>query len=269
MSPRIASVVTEKKFRFRFRKGREKIVLWSESFELCWQALHSEALIGRVVPTAFGSRETILLETYLCVFFAIQGRISLGIYIKDQTVASFHQTVTAFRSVHEEDRGRCRKGTSREEIESEEEVESSFPATLTTRARICDARIGPGMRRGGFVAIIGLRRARSLTSRAGPKGGGGLQSTSALKLRKAKEEIVTASKVAYRFLASKASISQASPDPPSDSNREGTNPKLQGSWLKNLAIFGAKPSGSSSDVSETSDETHPFESRLSSERFQQ
>ncbi|KAL0913228.1 hypothetical protein M5K25_016672 [Dendrobium thyrsiflorum] len=90
----------------------------------------------------------------------------------------------------------------------------------------------------------------------------------AFQLRKAKEEIITASKVAYRFLASKASISQASPDPPSDSNREGTNPKLQGSWLKNLAIFGAKPSGSSSDVYETSDETHPLESRLSSERFQ-
>lgn len=53
------------------------------------------------------------------------------------------------------------------------------------------------------------------------------------QLRQAKTEIVSASKVAYRFLAGVASNSPESPG------------KFQGSWFKNLIPNGAKPSSSS------------------------
>lgn len=73
--------------------------------------------------------------------------------------------------------------------------------------------------------------------------------TTALRLRQAKTEIVSASKVAYRFLAGVASnvngTNGAVPDSPSNSNR-GT-PRFQGTWFKNLITTGAKPS-SSSDI---------------------
>ncbi|PKA55985.1 DeSI-like protein [Apostasia shenzhenica] len=75
----------------------------------------------------------------------------------------------------------------------------------------------------------------------------------ALRLRQAKEEIVTASKVAYRFVAAIASKSPTSPEPTGDSNRV-TTPRFQSTWLKNLASLGAKPSTSSSDLSESTDE---------------
>nr|GME06282.1 deSI-like protein At4g17486 [Ipomoea batatas] len=68
----------------------------------------------------------------------------------------------------------------------------------------------------------------------------------AFRLRQAKTEIVTASKVAYRFLQGIASNNSGSnPDSPSNSNRG--SPRLQATWFKNLISTGARPS-SSSDV---------------------
>ncbi|GAA0154476.1 cysteine protease [Lithospermum erythrorhizon] len=68
--------------------------------------------------------------------------------------------------------------------------------------------------------------------------------TTALKLRQAKSEIVSASKVAYRFLAGVASNSSVnSPTPSGGSSRE--SPRLQSTWFKNLMSVGAKPSNSS------------------------
>jgi len=61
----------------------------------------------------------------------------------------------------------------------------------------------------------------------------------AFRMRQAKTEIVSASKVAYRFLAGVASNSPESPG-----NTRGT-PRLQGTWFKNLISNGAKPSSSS------------------------
>ncbi|XP_021765036.1 deSI-like protein At4g17486 [Chenopodium quinoa] len=64
----------------------------------------------------------------------------------------------------------------------------------------------------------------------------------AYRFKQAKTEIVTASKVAYRFLAGIASNSQVSPDSP-NSNRN--SPRFQVSWFKNMIPAGDKPSTSS------------------------
>ncbi|RWV98680.1 hypothetical protein BHE74_00039336 [Ensete ventricosum] len=73
-----------------------------------------------------------------------------------------------------------------------------------------------------------------------------------LQLRQAKDEIVTASKVAYRFMAGLASNSRATPESPSYSNRG--SPRFQGAWFKNLMSMGAKPSAGTSEIpDETAD----------------
>ncbi|XP_042037723.1 deSI-like protein At4g17486 isoform X1 [Salvia splendens] len=66
----------------------------------------------------------------------------------------------------------------------------------------------------------------------------------AYRFRQAKTEIVTASKVAYRFLAGIASNNMITgPDSPSNSN--GGTPRFQPTWFKNLVAPGEKPSSSS------------------------
>ncbi|KAF5743509.1 hypothetical protein HS088_TW08G00093 [Tripterygium wilfordii] len=65
----------------------------------------------------------------------------------------------------------------------------------------------------------------------------------AIRIRQAKAEIVSASKVAYRFLVGVTSNSGVGPDSPGNSNR-GT-PGIQASWFKNLITSGAKPSSGS------------------------
>ncbi|GFQ05840.1 desi-like protein at4g17486 [Phtheirospermum japonicum] len=68
----------------------------------------------------------------------------------------------------------------------------------------------------------------------------------AYRFRQAKTEIVTASKVAYRFLAGVASnnsnTATNSSSPGGDSN--GSSPGCQAGWLKNFILPGAKPSSS-------------------------
>ncbi|XP_076913587.1 uncharacterized protein LOC143572268 [Bidens hawaiensis] len=71
---------------------------------------------------------------------------------------------------------------------------------------------------------------------------------SAVQFRQAKTENVTASKVAYRFLAGIGSnnannTAPGSPDSPGSTNRNG--PKFQQpAWFKSLVSAGAKPSSS-------------------------
>lgn len=66
-----------------------------------------------------------------------------------------------------------------------------------------------------------------------------------MQFRQAKTEIVSASKVAYRFLAGVASNnSTVSPESPSNSSSRGT-PRFQASWFKNLISSVSKPSSSS------------------------
>ncbi|KAL6291553.1 hypothetical protein ACE6H2_009063 [Prunus campanulata] len=64
----------------------------------------------------------------------------------------------------------------------------------------------------------------------------------AIRLRQAKTEIVSASKVAYRFLAGVTNNAIAAPESPGNSTR-GT-PRFQAAWFKNLITTGAKPSSS-------------------------
>ncbi|XVF12542.1 hypothetical protein REPUB_Repub08aG0127500 [Reevesia pubescens] len=65
----------------------------------------------------------------------------------------------------------------------------------------------------------------------------------ALRLRQAKTEIVSASKVAYRFLVGVTSGSSGGNDSPGNSNRG--SPRFQAAWFKNLITTGAKPSSGS------------------------
>ncbi|KAA8539954.1 hypothetical protein F0562_026646 [Nyssa sinensis] len=65
----------------------------------------------------------------------------------------------------------------------------------------------------------------------------------AFRLRQAKTEIVSASKVAYRFLLGVTSHSSVAPESPGNSTR-GT-PRFHATWFKNLVSPGAKPSSSS------------------------
>ncbi|KAK6135258.1 hypothetical protein DH2020_031001 [Rehmannia glutinosa] len=65
----------------------------------------------------------------------------------------------------------------------------------------------------------------------------------AYRFRQAKTEIVTASKVAYRFLAGVASNNSAAPDSPG--NSDNGNPRFQGTWFKNFVSPAPKPSSSS------------------------
>lgn len=64
-----------------------------------------------------------------------------------------------------------------------------------------------------------------------------------LQFKQAKTEIVSASKVAYRFLVGVTNNVIAAPEAPGNSNRGA--PKFQASWFKNLITTGAKPSSSS------------------------
>ncbi|KAJ8442036.1 hypothetical protein Cgig2_007874 [Carnegiea gigantea] len=61
-------------------------------------------------------------------------------------------------------------------------------------------------------------------------------------LKQDKTEIVSASMVAYRFLAGIATNSSSQPDSP---NANRSSPRFQVSWFKNLLLAGDKPSTSS------------------------
>nr|AFK44900.1 unknown [Lotus japonicus] len=72
----------------------------------------------------------------------------------------------------------------------------------------------------------------------------------ALRFRQAKTEIVSASKVAYRFLVGVTNNVKTGPESPNNSNRGGGSPRFQASWLKNIITNGAKPSTSSEGESQ-------------------
>lgn len=64
-----------------------------------------------------------------------------------------------------------------------------------------------------------------------------------LQFRQAKTEIISASKVAYRFLLGATNNVISAPESTSNSN-SGTS-RFQAAWFKNLITTGAKPSSSS------------------------
>lgn len=63
-----------------------------------------------------------------------------------------------------------------------------------------------------------------------------------LQFRQAKTEIVSASKVAYRFFVGVANNVTVSSESPGNLNRGSR--RLQAAWFKNLITTGAKPSSS-------------------------
>ncbi|KAK9914312.1 hypothetical protein M0R45_038098 [Rubus argutus] len=65
----------------------------------------------------------------------------------------------------------------------------------------------------------------------------------AIRFKQAKTEIVSASKVAYRFLVGVTNNVIPAPEAPGNSNRGAS--KFQAAWFKNLITTGAKPSSSS------------------------
>ncbi|XP_028773144.1 deSI-like protein At4g17486 isoform X2 [Neltuma alba] len=83
----------------------------------------------------------------------------------------------------------------------------------------------------------------NLFANAGDSAMGAAENT-AMLLRQARTEIVSASKVAYRFLLGGASDVGSDSGPLSNSNSEGS-PRSQATWFKNLITTGAKPSSSS------------------------
>ncbi|KAM7494456.1 hypothetical protein LguiB_029065 [Lonicera macranthoides] len=77
-----------------------------------------------------------------------------------------------------------------------------------------------------------------------------LAGNTALRFRQAKTEIVSASRVAYRFLASVTSNnslnSPVAGNSNANSNRGGGSPRFQATWFRNLvSAAGARPSSSS------------------------
>ncbi|KAL0304309.1 UNVERIFIED_CONTAM: hypothetical protein Sradi_6299000 [Sesamum radiatum] len=75
----------------------------------------------------------------------------------------------------------------------------------------------------------------------------------AYRFRQAKTEIVSASRVAYRFLAGVASNNlNVVPDSPGNSNNG--SPRFQATWLKNLVSPGTKPSTGSKVENQDQDE---------------
>lgn len=84
----------------------------------------------------------------------------------------------------------------------------------------------------------------------------------AARLRQAKTEIVTASKVAYRFMAGLRPNSPGTPESSDNSNRG--SPRFQGAWFKNLASVGAKPSSSAAEVSHENGDESPVRQKSQS-----
>ncbi|XP_078442438.1 uncharacterized protein LOC144712124 [Wolffia australiana] len=106
-----------------------------------------------------------------------------------------------------------------------------------------------------FCEMLGVSKLPGWVNRFANAGDAAVEiaGTTAMKFRQAKTEIVTASRVAYRFLAGMATNSLTAP--PSNSNGGAPvqeSPGLQGTWFKNLMTIGAKPS--SSNTASTTDE---------------
>ncbi|CAA3010134.1 desumoylating isopeptidase 2-like [Olea europaea var. sylvestris] len=85
--------------------------------------------------------------------------------------------------------------------------------------------------------------------------------STAYRFRQAKTEIVTASRVAYQFLAGVASNNSLLN---AESENRGRSPRFQASWFKNLISSGAKPS-TSSEMENQDEEMTQQQQRLDAE----
>lgn len=96
-----------------------------------------------------------------------------------------------------------------------------------------------------FCEKLGVQKLPGWVNRFANAGDAAIEiaENTALRLRQAKTEIVSASKVAYRFLVGVTSSSSGGNDSPGNSNRG--SPRFQAAWFKNIITTGAKPSSSS------------------------
>ncbi|KAL4363219.1 hypothetical protein GQ457_04G013170 [Hibiscus cannabinus] len=96
-----------------------------------------------------------------------------------------------------------------------------------------------------FCERLGVQKLPGWVNRFANAGDAAIEiaENTAIRLRQAKTEIVSASKVAYRFLVGVTSSSNGGNDSPGNSNRG--SPRFQAAWFKNLITTGAKPSSSS------------------------
>ncbi|XP_010537155.1 PREDICTED: deSI-like protein At4g17486 [Tarenaya hassleriana] len=106
-----------------------------------------------------------------------------------------------------------------------------------------------------FCDRLGVQKLPGWVNRFAHAGDAALEvaGNTATRLRQAKTEVVSASKVAYRFLAGLTSnVTNGGPQrPPDDSNRG--NPRFQATWLKGL-ISGARPTTSTDIENKDEDE---------------
>ncbi|PPR95370.1 hypothetical protein GOBAR_AA25300 [Gossypium barbadense] len=96
-----------------------------------------------------------------------------------------------------------------------------------------------------FCEKLGVQKLPGWVNRFANAGDAAIEiaENTALRLRQAKTEIVSASKVAYRFLVGVTSSSSGGNDSSGNSNRG--SPRFQAAWFKNIITTGAKPSSSS------------------------
>ncbi|XP_022738087.1 uncharacterized protein LOC111290854 [Durio zibethinus] len=96
-----------------------------------------------------------------------------------------------------------------------------------------------------FCERLGVQKLPGWVNRFANAGDAAIEiaENTALRLRQTKTEIVSASKVAYRFLVGVTSSSSGGNDSSGNSNRG--SPRFQAAWFKSLISTGAKPSSSS------------------------
>lgn len=98
-----------------------------------------------------------------------------------------------------------------------------------------------------FCEKLGVQKLPAWVNRFANAGDAAMEvaENTAVRLRQAKEEIVTASKVAYKFLAGVTSNSSARTDNASTSDdSNNSSSRFQGAWFRNLISPAAKPSSS-------------------------
>lgn len=120
-----------------------------------------------------------------------------------------------------------------------------------------------------FCERLGVQKLPAWVNRFANAGDTALEvaENTAIRLRQAKDEIVTASKVAYRFLAGVATSSPAKPEGTGNSNSSGGS-RFQGAWFRNLISVGAKPSSSTVPEDSSSDDERPLDRQKSSDQAQ-
>ncbi|XWS50464.1 hypothetical protein CRYUN_Cryun12cG0089800 [Craigia yunnanensis] len=120
-----------------------------------------------------------------------------------------------------------------------------------------------------FCERLGVQKLPGWVNRFANAGDAAIEiaENTALRLRQAKTEIVSASKVAYRFLVGVTSGSSGGNDTPGNSNRG--SPRFQAAWFKNIITAGAKPSSGSEIETQDDNVLHQHQPQNSAQTMRQ